>query len=195
MTQKIRSIQLFIHRFYDAIKLVMLFVIFLLVILSIFYQLEGNQRASAERGRAILAITKTISSETEKQTETINRQLQALCFLLVETSGEETLRQLDPPLEEQCRDLASELRAAERRVELEQLESSIRERATATPITPRASPVPSPVQTQTPRPTNTPSPTPSPSPQPIQQSIPVVTPLLNIVGGLLDFVGNVVTGR
>lgn len=112
-----RNIQLFIHKYYDSIKLVMLVCIFALVGLGLLYQMQTNADDSKRRGEAILEITHhmskqtaSINKENNEQTETINRQFQALCYLLVEISGEEALRQLDPPIEEQCRDLAIEMR-------------------------------------------------------------------------------------
>lgn len=113
-----RNIQLFIHKYYDSIKLVMLVCIFALVGLGLLYQMQTNAEDSKRRGEAILEITHhmskqtaSINKENNEQTETINRQFQALCYLLVEISGEEALRQLDPPIEEQCRDLAVEMRS------------------------------------------------------------------------------------
>jgi uncharacterized membrane-anchored protein YhcB (DUF1043 family) len=65
--------------------------------------------------------TSAFRAEIRQQTEIINRQFQALCFLVIETSGTEALKQLDPPLEEQCRNLASELQEHGREDEVSNL--------------------------------------------------------------------------
>jgi hypothetical protein len=109
-----RGLQVFIHRNYDAIKLIALAIILGVVILAFYTQLATNAENSTKRAKAVLEVVNIVKAENEKQTTVINRQFQALCFLLVETSGREALKQLDPPLEQQCLDLASELREQER---------------------------------------------------------------------------------
>lgn len=105
-----KRFQLFIHRYYDGIKLILSLAILILVTYSLLNQIQINAEASKERGDAVLEVSKTIKEETAAQTEVINRQFQALCFLVVETAGADALKQLDPPLEEQCRNLAAELK-------------------------------------------------------------------------------------
>lgn len=106
-----RQLQIFIHRHYENIKLVLLVVILTLIGYGILAILSDSAADSKARGDAVIRIVKSVERESDKQTKIINRQFQALCFLLVETSGADTLKQLDPPLEEQCRNLTRELKA------------------------------------------------------------------------------------
>ena len=108
-----RAAQVFIHRYYENIKLVLLLIILCLVGYVTAVIVSENARTSEARGEAVIRIVESIERETDDQTKIINRQFQALCFLLVETSGSDTLKQLDPPLEEQCRNLTRELQAQE----------------------------------------------------------------------------------
>lgn len=110
---EIRKVQVFIHRYYDAIKIVMLLIIMSLVGLFFLYQIQSNAEASARRGEAVLALTKTIEDKTDNQTRLQTRQMQALCYIIIQIAGQEALSTLDPPLEEQCRDLAIELKQGE----------------------------------------------------------------------------------
>lgn len=108
-----KRLQIFIHKYYDSIKLILLLCILTLVTYSLLSQIQLNAEASKERGEAVIKLSEKIQEESRAQTEVINRQFQALCFLVIETSGTEALKQLDPPLEEQCRNLASELEQQE----------------------------------------------------------------------------------
>lgn len=108
-----RPVQLFIHRYYENIKLLLLVVILGLLSYAVLAILSNNAESSKDRGEGIIRIVESIERETDEQTKTINRQFQALCFLLAETAGPEALKQLDPPFEEQCRDLARQLRNEE----------------------------------------------------------------------------------
>ena len=111
---KARDVQIFIHKHYETIKLVLLFLTFGIVIYLVVSFSMANSEASRTRAEAVIDIVKSIETETDEQTKIINRQFQALCFLLVETSGEEALKRLDPPIEEQCRNLAQEIKEQER---------------------------------------------------------------------------------
>ena len=126
-----KRLQIFIHKYYDSIKLILLLCILALVTYTLLSQIHLNALASKERGEAVIEITHKIQEESEKQTEAINRQLQALCFLVIETSGAQALRQIDPPLEEQCRNLASELQQ-------EQQARTVQPNRVAAPTTPVA---------------------------------------------------------
>lgn len=117
----LRRAQVFINRYYESIKLVLLVVILALVAYTFLNTLASNAESSRHRGEAVIRIVKAIEEKTDDQTKVINRQFQALCFLLVETSGQDGLKQLDPPLEQQCRNLARELREEEKRTSAEQL--------------------------------------------------------------------------
>ncbi|WP_425005745.1 hypothetical protein [Mycolicibacterium sp. S3B2] len=170
----IRQVQLFIHRYYDAIKLVMLFIILAMVGLGILYQFEINARADEERGKAILTLTSTIEDKTDGQTALQTRQMQALCYLIVQTAGEDALTQLDPPLEEQCRNLAGDLK---------RLEAMGDNAPTASAPGPASSTQPAPVIAQTapsPLPVVTRSPSPKPSPTPAATPRPCVLGLLGL---------------
>lgn len=177
--------QLFVHRWYESIILVLLVSIAGLIIFNLFTTQNSYAESSKERGEAVIDIVKTIKEENEKQTVIINRQFQALCFLLVETSGTESLKRLDPPLEQQCLELADELRAAERMKQAEaekqrQAEESKKETSTtesesATPANPSS---PAPQATDPPK---TPL-QPEQSPRPIL-GIPLLDALLRMLGG------------
>lgn len=105
-----KNVQLFITRHYDAIKLFLLTICVILLGYIIVTNIEESRTASERRAEGIAEAVKQINDKTDEQTEQLNRQLQALCFIIVTVSGEEALRQIDPPLEEQCRDLTNELR-------------------------------------------------------------------------------------
>lgn len=105
-----KNVQLFITRHYDAIKLIMLTINLALLSYLILGFVAQTQASSERRSEAISQAVKQINDKTDEQTVIINRQFQALCFLIIETSGQEALKQLDPPLEEQCRDLTQELK-------------------------------------------------------------------------------------
>ena len=165
-----KRVQLFIHHWYDTIKLVLLVVIVALVLLGLVANQNANAESSKQRGEAVLEIVETIKAENIKQTDIINRQFQALCFLLVETSGEEALKKLDPPLEQQCLDLANELRAQERQEEVARREAQSEQREVAT-----SQPAPSPQQTASPAPRTF---NPQGRPVPPQQPEPGLGPLL-----------------
>lgn len=114
--RKSTKIQMFIHRHYDNIKLVLQFVIIFLVIATIININTVSDRLSSENTESRDVVLQRIDRETQEQTkaiqhqtESLNQQFQALCFITVQIAGPEVLMQIDPPLEEQCRDLTTEL--------------------------------------------------------------------------------------
>lgn len=115
--RKSTKVQMFIHHHYDNIKLVLQFVIIFLVIGTILNIKAVSDRLSNEGTESRTAVLERIDRETQEQTRQIqqqtdklNQQFQALCFIIVQIAGPEALTQIDPPLEEQCRDLTAELR-------------------------------------------------------------------------------------
>jgi hypothetical protein len=111
------KLQMFIHHQYDNIKLVLQFVIILLVIGAIVNTNAVSERLSNENSDSRTAVLERIDRETqaqskaiEEQTDKLNSQFQALCFIIVQIAGEEALAEIDPPIQEQCRDLTAALR-------------------------------------------------------------------------------------
>lgn len=99
--------QVFIHRYYDAIKLTLLMILVALSVLIVLNQLESNDQASKGRQEAIGQVLQGITTETNKQTDVINRQLRALCIVIIETSGQEGLDKLDPETRSRCENLST----------------------------------------------------------------------------------------
>lgn len=102
----IKGVQLFVHRYYGAIKLLMQFITIALLIFLIQYAVDLSNRGDDARRQLILEITQSIQKETREQTETLNKQLQALCVIVLQTSGEQALRQLDAEIQNKCKALA-----------------------------------------------------------------------------------------
>lgn len=109
-----KSFQLFIHRYYDSIKLILLAVIlgfcmliFASDIASKYQDVSRNNKQSAERATAVKNILSSIKNENDKQTVIINQQIRALCVVIIETAGQEGLNKLDPQSAERCKNLAS----------------------------------------------------------------------------------------
>lgn len=107
---------MFIHRQYDNIKLVLQFVIIFLVIGAIINTNAVSEKLSSQNSDSRAAVLDRIDRETqaqskaiEDQTDKLNSQFQALCFIIVQIAGEEALAQVDPPIQEQCRDLTTSL--------------------------------------------------------------------------------------
>ena len=107
-----KNVQLFITKHYDAIKLLLLSVCVILLSYIILTNIAESRLASERRAESIEQAVEQINAKTDEQTVQLNRQLQALCFLIVQTAGQEALKQFDPPLEEQCKNLAQELKQA-----------------------------------------------------------------------------------
>lgn len=116
--------QLFIHKHYGTIKLILLVIIFGLIAVSYLTLVTQNQEASRSRAEAVINVVESIEKETEqqtkdleldtkRQTDAFNRQFQAMCFLIIEIAGPDALKRIDPPLKEQCKNLAVELRTNE----------------------------------------------------------------------------------
>lgn len=111
------KIQMAIHHHYDNIKLILQFIIIGLIILVMVNSNIIAERQSRESRESTAEVidridqeTKRQSAEIKEQTEQLNRQFQTLCLIAVKLAGEEALRNIDPPLEEQCRALTQELR-------------------------------------------------------------------------------------
>lgn len=112
-----KKIQVAIHRHYDNIKLILQFVIIGLIILVMVNANIASERQTRETRQSTADVidrideeTKRQSAEIQKQTTQLNQQFQALCFIMVKIAGEDALKDIDPPLEQQCRDLTQELR-------------------------------------------------------------------------------------
>jgi hypothetical protein len=170
-----KRVQIFIHRWYDAIKLVLLVIIVGLVLVGLVVNQNANADSSKQRADAVIQIMKAIKEqqelikdENDEQTVIINRQFQALCFLLAQTSGQEALRQLDPPLESQCLALTDELRATERQ---EQAQARQQESPQSEPATARST-SPTPSRPKTPQPQT-----------PEQRSNPLLRPVIDLLEG------------
>lgn len=110
-------LQLFIHRQYENIKLVLQFVIIGLIIAAIVNSNLISDRLATQNRESTGEVLGRIDRETQRQSQEIrdqtrqlNQQFQALCFIVVQIAGENALRQIDPPLEEQCAALVKELK-------------------------------------------------------------------------------------
>lgn len=110
-----KRFQLFIHRHYDAIKLSLMVIIFILTFLAVVGNIQSAAQNTIEREEAVKElleadqkITQSIKEETEAQTKVINRQFRALCILIIETSGQEGLNKLDADSRHQCERLAED---------------------------------------------------------------------------------------
>lgn len=175
-----KRVQVFIHRWYDSIKLVLLVIIVGLVLVGLVANQNANADSSKQRAEAVLQIMRAIQDqqelikgENDKQTVIINRQFQALCFLLAETSGQEALKQLDPPLESQCLALTDELRATERQEQATARQEAMQQpgRTSTTAPAPSRSMSPAPRAPQTPQPGTPPQAVTNPLLQPINELI------------------------
>lgn len=186
--KKSTKIQMFIHHRYDNIKLVLQFVIIFLVILTILNINAVSDRLSSEGTESRTAVLERIDRETQEQTRQIqeqtnklNQQFQALCFIIVQIAGPEALTQIDPPLEEQCRDLTAELRqdAANNATGTQTPAAPVPQSPRSEPVDPRT---PQQVQPEPPR--QNPQGNTSPPPATNNQSW-----LLNGLDGLLNTIG------
>ncbi len=111
------NIQMAIHRHYDNIKLILQFVIIGLIIWVMVSANMASERQTRETRQSTAEVVDRIDEETKRQsaqldaqTTKLNQQFQALCFIMVQIAGEYALQNIDPPLEEQCRELTQELR-------------------------------------------------------------------------------------
>lgn len=183
------KLQMFIHHQYDNIKLVLQFVIILLVIGAIVNTNAVSERLSTENSDSRAAVLERIDNETqeqskaiEAQTEKLNQQFQALCFIIVQIAGEDALAQIDPPLEEQCRDLTAALRqnAADDAAGVErQSTAPVPQQSSPQPVDPRAT-----QKTQPEPPRQDDSGSSSPPPPESNQSW-----IINGIDGLLNTIG------
>lgn len=110
-----KRLQLFINRYNDFIKLVILLFVVAVFVLTILGQIQKNNRDSAardqeasERAESQDAIIKAIRDEAATQTSITSRQFRALCILLIDISGMEALNRLDPETRARCEGLAAE---------------------------------------------------------------------------------------
>lgn len=104
----IKGIQLFIHRYYNAIKLLMQFITIGLLLFLIQYAVSLSAQGAEARRDLIIEITQSIQKETRKQTDTLNKQLEALCLVVIQTAGKDALDTLDPEIRNKCTSLADE---------------------------------------------------------------------------------------
>lgn len=103
-----KKLQIIIHRYYDTIKLALLVVTLILAALIFLAVIQSSSNASKARQQSITQIVKAIQEESESQTDIINRQFRAICFLIIETAGHEALKQLDEETRARCENLAIE---------------------------------------------------------------------------------------
>lgn len=101
-----KTIQLFIHRNYEAIRLSLLVVLVLLSAFAILSQLAYNDAAARRRAAVVSDVAEQVRIENENQTKIINRQFRALCIIIIETSGQEGLDKLDPESKKKCENLS-----------------------------------------------------------------------------------------
>ncbi len=180
---------MFIHHHYDNIKLVLQFVIIFLVIGTILNINAVSDRLSSQNTESRDVLLNRIDRETQEQTKAIqeqtdklNQQFQALCFIIVQIAGPEALTQIDPPLEEQCRDLTTELRqdAADNKANGQSYVAPVPQSPRSEPVDPRT---PQQVQPEPPRQDEQGNNSPPP-PESNNQSW-----LLNGLNGLLNTIG------
>ena len=112
---KIDKFQLFINRHYQGLKLVLLIVILILTSLiavqlytNIRYEAERQAKSQAQRTEAMKTAIETIQRQSDEQTDDIKAQFQALCVLIINNLGTSGLEQLNPPIEERCREALSD---------------------------------------------------------------------------------------
>lgn len=102
-----KRVQLFIHRYYETIKLALLVLLVLLSAFIITAQIIENDTRSRYRTQAVAEVADAVKKETEAQTVIINRQFRAICILIIETSGVEGLSKLDDESRRRCENLDS----------------------------------------------------------------------------------------
>ena len=107
MKNKIKTFQQAAHRHEGVIQNILFAATVILVLVILGNQLESNSRISEERARGVTEVITSVEAENEEQTELINRQFRALCVIIIQTSGQEGLQQLDGQTQERCRNLAS----------------------------------------------------------------------------------------
>lgn len=140
------KIQMAIHHHYDNIKLILQFIIIGLIILVMVNSNIIAERQSRESRESTAEVidridqeTKRQSDEIQAQTKKLNQQFQALCFIMVKLAGEDALKNIDPPLEEQCRALTQELRddaAADAQAQRQSNTAPVPQAPTTQPVTP-----------------------------------------------------------
>lgn len=150
----IKRVQLFAHRYYEAIKLFLLILVLGVAVSTVIYQMWQYEQASIGRTRAVAEVAEAVKRETEAQTDIINRQFRAICLLIVDTSGARGLERLDNITRERCEDL------------INNPEAQINEETTASQVS--QSPTVAPRQSETPSQPPTPQPTP-PTPAPAEE--------------------------
>lgn len=101
-----KNLQVFVHRYYDGLKLFLLIILVIMSLFIILKQLAENNSRAEGRTRAVSEVVTAVQEENKKQTEIINRQFTALCILIFETSGQEGLNKLDPETRARCENLA-----------------------------------------------------------------------------------------
>lgn len=175
-----KRVQLFIHKWYDTIKLSMIICILVLTGFGILNVIALNADESRERGEAVIKVTEQISRENDEQTDKINRQFQALCFIIIQTAGREALSQLDPPLEDQCRNLTAELK--KRDAATEKRDSSTQQQQKPRRADSQEQPQEAPERPSAPSQPSEPTPEPRPQPSVLER---VLEPVNNLLRGVL----------
>lgn len=104
----IKGIQLFIHRYYNAIELLMQFITIGLLLFLIQYAVSLSAQGAEARRDLILEMAKSIQDETREQTKTLSKQLEALCLVVIQTAGKDALDSLDPDIRNKCTTLTEE---------------------------------------------------------------------------------------
>lgn len=109
------SVQVFIHRYYEVIKLTLLVVLIILSVFTILSQLAQNEENRerdvanvADLAEAVRIESEASRKENQGQSELINRQFRALCIIIIETSGQEGLDKLDAESRARCENLSTE---------------------------------------------------------------------------------------
>jgi hypothetical protein len=187
------AIQLFLRRYYDVIKLVLLVFIAAMAVYFLVNATTTQTRNTRERIQNTEKIVQSIQEESRLQTEIINDQFRALCIVIFQTSGQEGLEKLDPPLETICKNLS---------VDNEQNQDGTRPTAEneSSAFFPPATPQSSEPQAQSEQPAARPTPTqPTPRPQPVDEPEPnpepetppraVVDPVTRTIRGVFDAIG------
>jgi len=100
-----RRVQVFVHRYYESIKLTLLVFLVLLGVFTILTQIDRNNKEDQKRDADTAQIISENKATNDEQTDVINRQFRALCILLIETSGQEGLNKLDEESRKRCENL------------------------------------------------------------------------------------------
>jgi hypothetical protein len=101
--KRLDTLQLAINRHYNVIRLFLLVIIVILAGLLFYEKLSDVQRANRVKDQAVKQVVSDLHHKSDQQTQIIKDQFQALCVIVVQTSGRKGLKKLDPAVQQRCR--------------------------------------------------------------------------------------------